>query len=183
MDNIESRVVKSQMVSVRPDEKKDRFADYATSIAVQSAKSTAEIDWTVDNAKFLVKSADGKQVLMVASNCLTVGVAEALLGEGNYQVEQLDKRGQQDLELIKLGLTAYDDKDVYEVEGTERPARLTHAVIQSGVFGEHDPFVCALCSGVLADLMHGVEEGHNNEDGTVNWRDIFLTTVPLVFGE
>lgn len=183
MGNIESRVAKSQMVSVRPDEKKDRFADYATSIAVQGAKNANEIGWTASNVKFLVKSSDGEQVLMVTSDCLMVGVAEALLGEGNYQVEQLDKRGQQGYELIKSGLTAHDDTDVYEVEGTENPTRLTHAVIQSGVFGEYDPFVGALCSGVLADLMHGIEEGDNGMDGTATWHGIFLTTVPLVFSE
>lgn len=183
MSNTDSQVVKSRMVSVRPDEKKDRFADYATSIAVQSAKNANEIDWTADNVKFLVKSADGERTLLVTSNWLTVGDAKALLGKGNYQVEQLDKYGQQGYELIKSGLTAYDSEDVYEVEGTENPIRMTHAVIQSGIFGEYDPFVCALCSGELADLLHGIEEGHNNMDGSTSWRGTFLTTVPLVFSE
>lgn len=194
----------SQMVSVRPDENKDRFADYAKSVQVQSVESIDEKPWITRNAKFLVKSADGGNVLMVAGSCLTAGIAEFLLGEENCQVEQLEKQGwqllsefsqegeqakelerlaQRRLDLVASGLTLYGDDKVYEIKGADNPVRLTHAVIQSGVMGEHDPFVCALCSNELADLLKGVEEGHTNDDGTVSWRGIFLTTVPLVFDE
>ena len=152
------------------------------SIVAKSIDKVDGEDWALDNIRVVVRDAKGNVVLVAGSSPFTTAPAKLVLGEGSSEsIGKYDDETR--LELIAAGLPAWCDEDVYVVDGSGYEYRPTHAVIQSGFGFEEDPFIAGLCSGDLADALRYVEVGRPAEDGTVSWRGIFLTTVPIEYPE
>lgn len=140
-------------------------------------------DWALDNIRVVIRDAKGNIVLVDGSSPFTTAPAKLILGESSSEsIGKYDDETR--LKLIAAGLPVWCDEDVYVVDGSGSECRPTHAVIQSGFgFDDEDPFISGLCSGKLADALKFVEVGRPAEDGTVAWRNIFLTTVPIEYPE
>ena len=155
------------------------------SITAETIGKVDDEDWALDNIRNVIRDANGDIVLVAGSSPFVTGPAKVILGEGNYELEHIGKYDDETrLGLIAAGSPVWCDEDAYVVDGSGYEYRPTHAVIQSDFgFDDEDPFIAGLCSGDLADALRYVEVGRPAEDGTVSWRGIFLTTVPIEYPE